>query len=260
MMRGRVAVCRNCGAEYEESLGKCPYCLTEKKIRPDQLDSYIPDYEEKSRKRGVGHKKRRTIVIAALGISLAIAGLATIGTVVNRGIIEPEYSWNTDSRIHNEKMDMDEALEYLEELYQDGDYETLYHEYLNLPDYSQEAEKYWEVASPYNWMDFMRETKEAMADPEGNGYYYGVQFALYGDSSAMLMIEDALADEDVKGNEEILEGFAQEIDEFLREDLELSDIEIKMIMDPEVHREDKYYKVLGEEVEKRLELPTYKSH
>ena len=115
----------------------------------------------------------------------------------------------------------------MEQYLEKKQYQELYDYYQELGGYNDSYEKYWEVGSAWNWMKFMRETKEALEDDSQT--YYGISYALSGTSKALMIIDEAVTDGEDRGNEEILTGFKDEIMSFLKEDLQLSPEETEVV-------------------------------
>ena len=221
---GKWIQCKNCGAEYEIQEAACPYCGAEnerekERIRKEDLREFAREREEIAALPKRHLKKRTKIALIALAALLLLTLVLSVAGGVSRSLSEKK-----------ERNQAEQEKETMEEYYQAEDYESLYNYYVECESYSPSYRKYWEVASAWNWMEFIRETKEALSGPQDEYVYYGISYALSGASSALSVIEEGLDDGVERGNEEVLEGFREEILQFFREDLKLTEEEIEQVI------------------------------
>lgn len=152
-------ICKNCGAEYDDTLLQCPFCNaenTEEAYRRQQ--DYVEGYKRKASFLSrlpewivstTGNAMKR-IAIIGMGIFLLVVLIAFIGTKI--------YSSTAVWR-------MEMAIDKMEEYYQAGEYEKL-KDYYYETDYIGGAayEKYDRTVEVYSRMDWIMYQMEKMGD------------------------------------------------------------------------------------------------
>ena len=138
----QTVICGSCGAEFEDTLPKCPYCGTmnykgaeqeymEKlsDIREDLEDlEEVPKEEVKKEIRRQGHFLRKILVAVGL-VVVALASLFYWLSRRDERDSKQDYLWKQEN------------FPYMEELYEAGQYEELVAVYL---DASDEDKPVWE--------------------------------------------------------------------------------------------------------------------
>lgn len=155
-------ICKSCGAKYDKTNLKCPYCNSEntalaKKIKKDILASYDAEAKEMETtvpKQAVKKWTRHLVKILPAIIIIAVA--ATVAAIVwGRVSADAEY---------REKQ---ENLENMEALFEAGDWEALdayYYDHDNI--YGIEFDKYREITQAYSWFEMFLGDIEELEDLE----------------------------------------------------------------------------------------------
>lgn len=151
-------VCKNCGAEFEDNLIKCPFCGAENVAESYRRQrSYVDDLRRKSdflaalpewlvRLLGGVMKHTAMIVVVFFLIVLLIAFVVT-------KIHSSTALWRMDYNIAK-----------LERLYEAGDYEKLEDVYWKLEDtYGGSYEKYYRTANMYSRVDWVMYNMEKLS-------------------------------------------------------------------------------------------------
>lgn len=219
-----VIRCENCGAEYEENAEKCPYCgaFNKKELKRLQKEEQEWFHREKEKVKELPkHHVKKGTKIVILVLAFALILLLAYSAV---------HKIRLGASAKREQSEEAKAKEVMEGYFQEGKYLEIYDYYTDLNLYSPSFRKYWEVGSARNWMEYMDETKAAL-ETEQDGYvYYGISFALSGNSEALSIIHEGLNDGVDRGNEAVLEAFEEEIMTFFREDLKLTEEEISQVI------------------------------
>lgn len=221
-------ICKNCGAEYEDSAIVCPYCGAqndEEASRRSKAETaeFHKDVAEAKKvhwyKAFSWQKKAAVIIPAVLVIVLVFTLVGTLADKLHEKI---------------EKKQMDIALEELEELYATGEYDGLYDKVMNLDGYDRRREKYYEVGFVYdiaisniNEVKAELESRDTAKDPYA---YYSISYSLWSCRQGISRIEEHIHDSADRGNEEVLEGFMEQIYDYMKNTLLLTDDEIEEIL------------------------------
>ena len=240
-----MAICRNCGAQYSDGEDRCPYCGASHaeeagRIVREDLREFERQREEV---KALPKKQLKKRTKAALIVLAALAAAVLIWAAAGR-------IWG-DASLGRKAAREDEATETMESYFQAGEYQELYDYYLSRDSHSPSDEKYWEAASAWSWMEFMRETKAALSGTEESYGYYGISYALSGCAEALRTIEQGLDDGIERGNEEVLREFEEEILTFFREDLKMSEEEIEAVKTME---EESDFEAMDARIMERLGL------
>lgn len=122
-------ICKNCGAEYDENLSKCPYCSTMNKKGAYrnfrlQFSSFIDrliglaDEAERSVSRTIARSLFRALIIVVIVIALA----AVFAYFANTNYYnDKEYDQKTYEKI----VWVEDNLDRLNKAYEDKDYDTV---------------------------------------------------------------------------------------------------------------------------------------
>jgi len=209
-------ICKSCGAKYDKTNLKCPYCNSEntalaKKIKKDMLASYDAEAKEMETtvpKQAVRKWTRHLVKILPAIIIIAI--VATVGAIVwGRVSADAEY---------REKQ---ENLENMEALFEAGDWEALdayYYDHDNI--YGIEFDKYREITQAYSWFEmFLGELESieeletiAFETEEGRQELYikWIDLALENAGYALSTCKTFSEDASYRGNEKELETMYNE--------------------------------------------------
>lgn len=152
-------ICKNCGAEYEDSLVSCPFCGAENVEESYRRQaSYVNSLKKKSAfmeklpewiVRCLGKVMKHTAILA-VGIFLVVLLLAFVGTKI--------YSSTAIWR-------MERNVAKLEKIYQSGDYEQLKEVYWDMEDtYGGSYEKYARTVDVYWQTDWVMYNMEKLSD------------------------------------------------------------------------------------------------
>lgn len=155
-------ICKSCGAKYDKTNLKCPYCNSEnialaKKIKKEMLASYDAEAKEMETtvpKQAV--RKWTSHLIKILPVIIIIAVAATAAAIVWGRI-------SADAEYREKK----ENLENMEALFAAKDWEALdeyYYDHDNI--YGIEFEKYREITQAYSWFEMFLGDIEELEDLE----------------------------------------------------------------------------------------------
>lgn len=147
--------CKNCGAEYHDTVLKCPYCGTENKAAAGRKKKEIlRAYDEEAQRlyqQAENFPKRAAKRITGK-ILLLLAILAGVGLIVTVCVI-----FGAKISAELELKTQKKHLQKLEELYQKQDYEALF-DYLDKKElYGRSYEKYSQVAWAAKYYEWMQE-------------------------------------------------------------------------------------------------------
>ena len=121
--------CKNCGAVYDETLAKCPYCGTmNKKGAYRQFRLKITDMIDGmlGLKDDVHRSISRTILLSFLRALILIAITVGLAFIASRFANVNYYNnWEYDEKAYETILWEDENLEKLEKAYQNEDYKTI---------------------------------------------------------------------------------------------------------------------------------------
>ena len=139
-----MMLCRNCGAEYEDYLYKCPYCEAE---NIEATHKKQRDYVNKYRNKGNFFAMLPNLLVQRTGSAMKSAakmiGVVFVVLLIVGGIGSYVYSSTAVTR-------MEKRVEKLENYYQAGDYEGLKEYYYSLDGaYGGNYEKYSRTVDAY---------------------------------------------------------------------------------------------------------------
>jgi hypothetical protein len=219
-------ICKNCGAELEDNVLECPFCLSENTELADKM--YEKQFEEVISKienvKEEAKKEEKKISKKAVKIFF-------LSMVVLLAIIVLRYVISEVSSIIEENREKKKEAAYLAEIdvyYQKGDYEGLYEYDDNNSVFSYEGYKYSEVASAWGCMANLREFKEKKES--GEPLYPILIYVILKDFNKFSkIIEEKTTDNTVFGNEQILLDFMAEYTDCLNETLGLTEAQIETI-------------------------------
>ena len=209
-------VCPNCGAEYDDSLEKCPYCQAENekavKKRYEEALSGLKKREQNMGKvipRQIKRIFRKRLVFLFL-IVIAAAALWLAGTgYINR--------WMDEQRGKDELEMEAQGLAELEKLYQAGEYDKLWdcmEKYEKGEYYFYSFEKYSQVYFVNAYYEDVNRYEEGL--DAGEGLYEGqLATALLSCSQVLARTEEQTKDSAVLGNEDVLTQFQENCLSFL---------------------------------------------
>lgn len=147
--------CKNCGAEYQDTVLKCPYCGTENKAAAGRKKKEIlRAYDEEAQRlyqqaENFPQKAAKRITGKILRLLAVLAGVGLIVTVFVIFWAKISAEWELKAQKKH--------LQTLEKLYQKQDYEELF-DYLDEKDlYGRSYEKYSQVAWAMKYSEWMQE-------------------------------------------------------------------------------------------------------
>ncbi len=138
-----IITCKNCGAEYDEVLDRCPYCGQENEVKSEQKYATKLRHLETERKglpflpkrivNMVGNTLFKVILLAVVVIVAGVFIMTGIGKLRDRREQEKE----------------DKNVQVMEQMLQDRDYEELYTFYRKQEYTYLTYDKYDEIATVY---------------------------------------------------------------------------------------------------------------
>lgn len=209
-------ICKSCGAKYDKTNLKCPYCNSEnmalaKKIKKEMLASY--DAEAKEMETTVPRqavKKWTRNLVKILPAIIIVAVAATVGAII--------WGRMSAGAKYREKQ---EHLENMEALFEAGDWEALdayYYDHDNI--YGAEFAKYNEITQAYSWFEMFLEELESIEDLENitfeteegrqELYVKWIDLALENAGYALSTSKTFSEDTSFRGNEKELEKMYNE--------------------------------------------------
>ncbi len=209
-------ICKSCGAKYDKTNLKCPYCNSEnvalaKKIKRDILASYDAEAKEMETtvpKQAVNKWTRHLVKI--LPAIIIIAVVATVAAIVwGRVSADREYRQEQDN------------LEEMEALFQAQDWEALDQYYYDHDDiYGSKYEKYSEIVTAYSWFEMFLDNIESLEgledvdfseeDSKEELYWGWIDLALDNAGYVLATCKTYVDDNSFKGNEAQLEKIYNE--------------------------------------------------
>ena len=140
-----MIICKNCGAEYDDELDRCPYCGGDNFGKSVQVHEDMMNELEREKKRW----KEMPEKVAGKGMSwtakIGIAAVIMVAVICIIVFIVSSISHKVSYRVEQKN------LEKLESMYQSGDYEGIC-EYLKTVEYTYQSyfDKYTEIVSIVN--------------------------------------------------------------------------------------------------------------
>lgn len=226
-------ICQSCGAEYENTSLRCPYCHSEnetaaERLKQEILKSY--DTEAESLKETVPKTAVRRwtrYLVMALGIMLALGVIGAAGAVIaGRVSAGLQYS---KGQGHIEK---------LEAFCESKDLKALSDYIRENSLYGRSYEKYWQLAKVYESFAYMEEyagevreiAENANLTREEKEKYcrYWLDAMLENGAAVLAQSRQAIEDRAILGNEAVLENLYEDCTQFLLK-LGLSEEEIAVL-------------------------------
>ena len=227
-------LCKNCGAELEDDVLECPFCLSENSELSDKIYEKevgkvigrIQNVKEETKEEGrkISKKSGKVFVVSVI----VLIGIIIISYTVSE--IFSAFQKNAEKKAE------ERFLKEIDVLYQNGDYEGLSEYYYDKNIFSFKADKYYEVILAWRDMAYIREYKNRVET--GDYVFPIVVYAILEDYNELSeLTEEKTSDNAVRGNENIFLDFRTESETFLSEILGMTEQEIKTVREAQIQKD-----------------------
>lgn len=213
--------CTNCGAEYDDSALKCPYCQYEnselalQKYNDEVNHLYRERKQIKNLPGIVASRAGKKVMLITLGVIVAIVALI-VATNVNSQRVK-----RRDDTFYYQQ------VEIMDQMMRDGEYDKLSEHFNSLDYHSDYYHKFYEIKQVYYQYERLVELAEYYNQYKSD---YWIESSIQAICRAHSDVADFLNDEHRYNNNEHLKKILADCDEIFIKTFEVTDEEFEEII------------------------------